>query len=524
MRIYESLKAIVPFLFVQASGETINIQWKATTYDPLIISAADEIIFTYGEAHNVYKFDNEAAYNDCDFARASLFGASSDGQYRFAPGIPGIFRFGCAMGSHCASMGQKIAITVQASGEGNSQYNQYDTVMAGSAPVESEYFNEGEEVFTKIYEVASDIPGDRVTTYGWIGWDFPSDKDYHVVGFEAIANSSEFLHHYVLKMCMSESGYNYPGPGVMRDHREKVYRYQRECRPQIWGWALGVSYFMVPKDAGFLMGQSAHAGKALELNVHYDNPLKKKGKKDISYLKLYYTTAVRKHNLGVLEIGSGAPDAVAPIPPQRRNFYNAFGARCYLSQDVTIIGHLSHAHLLGRSIVTEKWKLPSSKTLPPELVDSDYGRDPQFFFDNQHYVSWNSTKAISNQDYLTISCIFDSRGRTEWTQGGLATQDEMCINFLVYYPYNGKERCKVVYRKAQDMPDDYDSTNFPASMINILTADGWDGYGIATDTNAQLTTTTATQTVANSSHNHSTWCLYLLFVLNCVILDQMSKA
>lgn len=35
---------------------------------------------------------------------------------------------------------------------------------------------------------------------------------------------------------------------------------------------------------------------------------------------------------------------------------------------------------------------------------------------------------------VAMQCTFDSTDRTNWTRGGVATQDEMCFHWIFYYP------------------------------------------------------------------------------------------
>jgi len=452
------------FTLGTAGAGKIDINWEAKVYEPITISTADEVVFNYTEAHDVWLFENQASYDQCDFAQASQYGGRSHGSYTFSSPTPGTYHFACAMGTHCSSMGQKITITVQEGDSRAQMYSQYGKVMAGPRPSMKDYFNDGERMFTEVYEVKATIPAEE-TYYSYIGWNFPQDKDYHIVGFEAITNTSEFLHHYVLNSCRSKGSYSLPVTNTVQDK----FSYEDECFSQIWGWALGADWFMAPKNAGFFMGKSDLAGKAMELQMHYDNPLFKSGMEDVSHLIVYYTDTIREHHLGTLTIGSGGRTGIEPIQPGLSSHYNSMGIQCHLQQDITIVGHISHAHLLGRSISTEKWKKPSGGKMA-EVIDSDYGYDPVFFFDNQNYISWSTQKNISNGDFFVITCLFDSSGRSAVTNGGPGTRDEMCINFLLYYPATGTEHCEIQHATSGEMPGN--ATKLPPSMFDILSAQG----------------------------------------------------
>ena len=41
---------------------------------------------------------------------------------------------------------------------------------------------------------------------------------------------------------------------------------------------------------------------------------------------------------------------------------------------------------------------------------------------------------IQPDDDLILNCLYNTKGRNEFSYGGLSTQEEMCLNFLHYYP------------------------------------------------------------------------------------------
>ena len=41
---------------------------------------------------------------------------------------------------------------------------------------------------------------------------------------------------------------------------------------------------------------------------------------------------------------------------------------------------------------------------------------------------------MRNGDVVTTTCVYDSMDKTEATPGGLGSQEEMCVMFLLVYP------------------------------------------------------------------------------------------
>lgn len=45
-------------------------------------------------------------------------------------------------------------------------------------------------------------------------------------------------------------------------------------------------------------------------------------------------------------------------------------------------------------------------------------------------------------DALVTTCFYDTRGYTNTTLGGFSIRDEMCVNYIHYYPATKLEVCK----------------------------------------------------------------------------------
>merc|ERR1719163_1816058 len=99
-------------LAMSGTSTATTIDWKVTDYSDISVSAGESVFFQYGSSHDLYEFDNAAAYDACDFANATLVGGTRDG------GGDGLevrvdqsMLFGCSKSSHC-TRGQRIAVNV----------------------------------------------------------------------------------------------------------------------------------------------------------------------------------------------------------------------------------------------------------------------------------------------------------------------------------------------------------------------------------------------------------------------------
>ena len=61
------------------------------------------------------------------------------------------------------------------------------------------------------------------------------------------------------------------------------------------------------------------------------------------------------------------------------------------------------------------------KDIDQKFVDADFDVDPG--------------------DTLETHCVYDSTERAGVTPGGVASDEEMCLNFMMYYPKVSGEKC-----------------------------------------------------------------------------------
>lgn len=108
----------------------------------------------------------------------------------------------------------------------------------------------------------------------------------HAIAFEHIlvdASKPYTVHHFIL-----------------RAHRSS------DCNDaipdQVWGWAPGIDVLIFPSVAGVRIGSSGDANTyvSLEMETHFDNPTFAANEIDNSGVRVYYTSNLRQHDVGVV--------------------------------------------------------------------------------------------------------------------------------------------------------------------------------------------------------------------------------
>ncbi len=258
-----------------------------------------------------------------------------------------------------------------------------------------------------------------MTNYMCTGFTMSVPQLRHMVAFQAVIDDTTHVHHIILYKLQS------PKPGVWDcSSMPQGARFQ-------WGWAPGGEPLVMPDEAGFLVGDDGdtHFG----LQVHYNNPLADTDFVDSSGVNVFTTEHLRPNHAGVLMLGTVGGIV---IPPGMSEFpvENTCPASITSSLAVAplmILGSGLHAHELGRKLWTDQFR-------GGDLIGQIGKKDP-YSFNDQGFEPVDAT--IMAGDELVTHCVYDSTSRTEPTYGGESTQDEMCLNFLLYYPAVEQEYC-----------------------------------------------------------------------------------
>ena len=65
---------------------------------------------------------------------------------------------------------------------------------------------------------------------------------------------------------------------------------------------------------------------------------------------------------------------------------------------------------------------------------------------NFDYQTWNEVShVVTPGDRFNIHCVYDTRSRVNATRFGGGSMDEMCMNFIAYYPKIDYKLCGYAY-------------------------------------------------------------------------------
>lgn len=264
------------------------------------------------------------------------------------------------------------------------------------------------------------------------------ERKTHIVQYEAIiSNGSESLvHHMELFHCEVDSSLELPAwNGQCSD--PQLPEPLKVCKRVIAAWAHGAPPMTYPRHVGLPVGGENYSLYVM-LEIHYNNPDFKENVIDSSGIRLYYTDHLRPIDAGILEIGLEYTDKNSIPPKSVFDLHGYCVAECTRaalpSYGITIFASQLHTHLTG----VRSW----TKHVRGGIELSEINRDNHY---SQHFQEirklWKPITVFPG-DALIQVCRYDTNQRSQITLGGFAITDEMCVNYIHYYPKTNLEVCK----------------------------------------------------------------------------------
>ncbi|XP_061164656.1 uncharacterized protein LOC133173681 [Saccostrea echinata] len=264
-------------------------------------------------------------------------------------------------------------------------------------------------------------------------------KKHHMIKYEPIIQKGNegLVHHILLHKC---SGIDRKYVGVRFNCYSNHNHQLKPCGKVILAWAVGGKEFYYPEEAGLPIGEPGDNDLYI-METHFNNPDRRNDFVDNSGFRLTLTPTLRRHDAGILTAGMKVND-MQIIPPFEKEFLSSgfCSQECLkkgldsFSDGVNVFAILEHGHLLARKIKTRI--IRNGTELEPLAMDNNYD------FNYQDYRYFTKTRKLMSGDELVVECNYDSSQKSAVTYGGLATTDEMCLSFLVYYPRMAVESCQ----------------------------------------------------------------------------------
>ncbi|ESO92748.1 hypothetical protein LOTGIDRAFT_120180 [Lottia gigantea] len=284
------------------------------------------------------------------------------------------------------------------------------------------------------------VPGVE-TTYWWYITTLPKlNHKQHIVRYEGIIQKENegIVHHIEVFHCFGNNPVKpYSGPKVPEGKMDPNSDLAR-CKNVMGAWAMGAEPIIYPEEAGSPIGGKDFSHYVL-LEVHFHNPHLQTGHVDSSGIRFYVTPTLRQYDMGIMELGLEYTDKMV-IPPGEDRF--TLSGYCIadctqmaLPKDgINIFASQLHTHLTGKRVWTKHVR--NGLELPEVNRDNHYS--PHF----QEVRVLRRPINILPGDALITECEDSTVDRRNVTFGGFSITEEMCVNYIHYYPKVNLEVCK----------------------------------------------------------------------------------
>lgn len=263
------------------------------------------------------------------------------------------------------------------------------------------------------------MPKATVDEYVCFGVEVPNDHKRHITTITPKVDNTKIVHHL-----------------LVFESKELIDLAPAKCKQQLdptwkmlYAWGPGTQPYNLPKEAGFPMGEPNKDGTGAEtsrfiVQVHYSNIPHDEGETDASSIELCAIDKLRPNDADLVAVGG----VEFKIPA-----HSSLATTCDSkipgpsgAEPMTVFQTWPHMHKLGtklRTIVQHE-----------DGTEEDLVNVENYSFENQLvYPLYPNTMTLKFGDTLRTTCQWANTGSSPvgW---GEDTLDEMCFNFITYYP------------------------------------------------------------------------------------------
>ncbi|XP_074654945.1 dopamine beta-hydroxylase-like isoform X2 [Tubulanus polymorphus] len=288
------------------------------------------------------------------------------------------------------------------------------------------------------------VPSDE-TTYWCETHLLPNlPRKSHIIRYDGIVSNGHrsLVHHMEVFHCEAPSGVKIPifrgqcpDEGTMMQRGPSLLGM---CKRVIGAWAMGAPPMVYPENVGVPIGGD-EMSRYVVVQVHFNNPDRVAGQIDSSGIRFYVSDEERQYEAGIMELGLEYTPKNS-IPP-RMNAFTLTGdciSECTRTalpaEGIVIFASQLHTHTTGIRVYTKHVR--NGIELPELNRDDHYS--PHF----QEIRLLDTPRRILPGDALRTSCTYKTTHKEQITLGGFSISDEMCVNYVHYYPKTSLEVCK----------------------------------------------------------------------------------
>jgi len=252
------------------------------------------------------------------------------------------------------------------------------------------------------------------------------EKQYHVIQIDPyiVPENIDIVHHMLIHTCtMDVPANDFLVPKICHSPLGNG-----GCYGLLYGWAVGGSPLVLPPQAGYRIGANAtDAIQYLVIEIHYSNPLSQTGRYDSSGVTIHFTENFRPNDAGSLIFGNiGINEVSIPANTPAYRVEASCPSECtkLWSQPINVFADFLHMHQAGSMIWNTLHR--DGERIPGYINRVEYW---DFAFQSYSFVE----RVLYPGDRINVVCVYNTTGKNT-TKFGQASDDEMCLDFMAYYP------------------------------------------------------------------------------------------
>jgi hypothetical protein len=251
------------------------------------------------------------------------------------------------------------------------------------------------------------MPQGTLDQYVCVGIDVSLTTKRHITALAPRVDNKTILHHILL----------FQSPKAESATPTPCAAFGSASWKLVAGWAPGGNNLELPQEAGF---PEEKGTTHWVIQLHYNNAKNLAGQADNSGYDLCTTENLRANDAGVVAFGS----TKFSIPPRSTTTVKCDYKLPATFKDVKLFNASPHMHTRGTAMSTERL---AGGTGAPEKVFAN----PNFSFENQ--ANFPIKAEVAPGDVMRTRCTWKNPGDTTIAFGE-NTGDEMCFDFIGYYP------------------------------------------------------------------------------------------
>eukprot|EP00299_Pterocystis_sp_00344_P016300 c8177_g1_i2.p1 GENE.c8177_g1_i2~~c8177_g1_i2.p1 ORF type:complete len:531 (+),score=129.00 c8177_g1_i2:35-1594(+) len=180
--------------------------------------------------------------------------------------------------------------------------------------------------------------------------------------------------------------------------------------------------FVLPSDVGFDLAQF----KGIMVEIHYNNPDGDDGVIDTSGIDIYYTSTARTHKAAIVQFGDPSValrDEHLPAGLSSYTFSCPASSTKKWSTDLKVFASFLHMHKSGVKMFTQQFR-------GGELIRTT--NEVEYYDFAMQQTTELETLVFKRGDSFKTTCFYRNDDNTRVF--GLGSENEMCIDFVYYYP------------------------------------------------------------------------------------------